>query len=302
MKIGIIGLGRMGAALASKALKAGYCVLGYDPGVKKIKKLENKGLSFYSNLQELAGHADVIWLMVPAGTIIDQLLSQLKPHLASDTIIVDGGNSNFSDSIRRAQELAINNIHFLDCGVSGGIHGQKKGFCLMIGGDFASYQKIEPLLAVLAAKKGYGYMGPSGAGHYVKMIHNGIEYGMLQAYAEGFHLLREGSFKDLDLEKISDVWLHGSVIRSWLLELAHDVFKKDQMLGSIGGKIEEGGTGKWTVEAAHANNIPVPIIEKSLEVRQWSRTTGGNFATKVIQMLRNAFGGHKVEIKPENEL
>ena len=145
-------------------------------------------------------------------------------------------------------------------------------------------------------------MGSSGAGHYVKMIHNGIEYGLLEAYAEGFHLLRDGTYKELDLEKISDVWLHGSVIRSWLLELAHDVFKQDQHLGSIDGKIQEGGTGLWTVENAHKNNVPVPVIEKSLEVRKESRETGGNFATKLIQMLRNQFGGHKVEIKRENEL
>jgi 6-phosphogluconate dehydrogenase len=302
MKIGIIGLGRMGNGIAHRAMKAGYCVLGYDPDLHMQKEGQKIGIQVYQNPEELAREADLIWLMVPAGKIVDTVLAQIGNAVKKGTIIVDGGNSNFADSVRRAKELALRGIHFLDCGVSGGVHGQEQGFCLMVGGSYESYQKIEPLLKVLAPKNGAGYMGPSGAGHYVKMVHNGIEYGILQSYAEGFHLLREGSYKDLDLEKISDVWLHGSVIRSWLLELAHGVFKQDQMLGSIGGKIEEGGTGAWTLENAKQNKIPVPVIEKSLEVRRWSRESGGNFATKVIQMLRNAFGGHKVEIKRENEL
>lgn len=302
MKLGVIGLGRMGAAIAHRALNAGYCVLGYDPNEKIQKELQESGIQIYQSPEAMAVDADVIWLMVPAGKVVDQTLAQISGSLERGKIIIDGGNSHFTDSVRRAKELALRGIHYLDCGTSGGIHGLQNGFCLMVGGDFGSYQKIEPLLKVLAAQNGVGYMGPSGAGHYVKMIHNGIEYGLLQAYAEGFHLLREGTYKDLDLEKISDVWMHGSVVRSWLLELAHDVFKKDQNLASIGGKIEEGGTGLWTVENAHKNNIPVPVIEKSLEVRKWSRNTGGNFATKFIQMIRNAFGGHKIEIKPSNEL
>ena len=168
----------------------------------------------------------------------------------------------------------------------------------MVGGNFEIYQKIEPLLKAIACKDGYAYVGPSGAGHYVKMIHNGIEYGLLEAYAEGFHLLREGDYNDLDLEQISKLWLHGAVIRSWLLELAHDVFKEDQYFGSVDGKIQEGGTGAWTVENAHKNEIPVPVIEASLKARAESRKTGGNFATKLIQMLRNAFGGHSIQRKP----
>lgn len=297
MKLGIIGLGRMGGAIANRAMHAGYCVLGYDPNIKTQEEMQKSGIQMYESPDAMSKEADIIWLMVPAGKVVDQTLAQISGSLERGKIIIDGGNSHFTDSVRRAKELALRGIHYLDCGTSGGIHGLENGFCLMVGGDYAIYQKIEPLLKVLAPANGVGYMGPSGAGHYVKMIHNGIEYGLLEAYAEGFHLLREGTYKDLDLEKISKVWLHGSVIRSWLLELAHGVFKEDQNLGSIDGKIEEGGTGAWTSEDAHKNNIPVPVIDESLKVRKWSRETGGNFATKFIQMIRNAFGGHKLTKK-----
>jgi 6-phosphogluconate dehydrogenase len=297
MKIAIIGLGRMGFAIAHRVLQGGYCVLGYDPDIKIQKEAQKVGIQIYEDLAALTHEADVIWLMIPAGAIVEKTVTQLATIAKSGTIIVDGGNSNFNDSVKHAKNLALKGIHFLDCGVSGGIHGQAHGFCLMIGGNYDAYKKVEPFFKIIAAPSGYAYMGPSGTGHYVKMVHNGIEYGLLQAYAEGFHLLRQGSYKDLDLEKISSVWLHGSVIRSWLLELAHGVFKEDQNLADIDGKIEEGGTGAWTVETARQNNIPVPVIEKSLEVRKWSRESGGNFATKLIQMLRNAFGGHKIERK-----
>lgn len=294
MKLAVIGLGRMGAAIAARAQAAGYCVLGFDPNVQIQKECEQKGIQVYDSLQELAQEADVVWLMVPAGAVVDQTIDALLATLKKSAIIIDGGNSNFADSVKRAQKLQLKGISFLDCGTSGGIHGQKDGFCLMVGGDYAAYTKIEPLLKVIAIKDGVAYLGKSGAGHYVKMIHNGIEYGMLQAYAEGFHLLREGSYKDLDLHKIARLWQHGAVIRSWLLELTENVLKEDQNLADIDGKIQEGGTGLWTVQNAHENKIPVPVIEKSLEVRKWSRESGGNYATKLIQMIRNAFGGHTV--------
>lgn len=302
MKLAVIGLGRMGAAIARRALDAGYCVLGYDPNVHAQKECAAHGIQMYDDLQELAQHADVIWLMVPSGQIVDDTIKSLRGQLDESKIIIDGGNSNFHDSVRRAKELAVYGIAYLDCGTSGGVHGLKNGFCLMVGGDYHAYEKILPLLQTIACKGGVTHVGPSGAGHYVKMIHNGIEYGMLQAYAEGFHLLREGDYKDLDLEKIAHVWQHGAVVRSWLLDLAHDVFKHDQNLGSIDGKIQEGGTGAWNRENAKKNNIPVPVLEASLHARKESRKTGGNFATKLIQMIRHSFGGHKVEIKRENEL
>lgn len=301
MKLGIIGLGRMGAAIAHRAQKAGHCVLGYDPNIAIHAELQKSGIQIYETVDALAKEADAIWVMVPA-KVVDETIHHIIHAAKKDTIIIDGGNSNFTDSVRRAKELALKGFHFIDCGTSGGIHGEKNGFCLMIGGDFKVFQKLEPLFKAIACKDGYAHVGPSGAGHYVKMIHNGIEYGLLEAYAEGFHLLRQGDYADLDLEQISKVWLHGAVIRSWLLELANGVFKEDQNLASIDGKIQEGGTGAWTVENAQKNKIPVPVIEASLKVRAESRKNGGNFATKLIQMLRNAFGGHKVEIKRENEL
>lgn len=302
MKLAVIGLGRMGAAIARRVFDAGYCVLGYDPNLHAQQECAAWGMEIYHDLQELAKEADVIWLMIPAGKIVDDTLSNFASVLTPSKIIIDGGNSNFNDSTRRAKELASRGIAYLDCGTSGGVHGLKDGFCLMVGGDYQAYEKILPLLQVIAAKDGLAHFGPSGAGHYVKMIHNGIEYGMLQAYAEGFQLLREGDYKDLDLEKIAKVWQHGAVIRSWVLDLAHEVFKEDQNLGSIDGAIQEGGTGAWNLENAKKNHVPVPALEASLQVRKESRKTGGNFATKLIQMIRHGFGGHKVEIKRGNEL
>jgi 6-phosphogluconate dehydrogenase len=302
MKLAVIGLGRMGAAIARRAFDAGYCVLGYDPNIAIQKELQEIGIQIYQSPEAMVKDADVIWLMIPAGKLIDDTLSNIASVLTERKIIVDGGNSNFHDSVRRAKELATRGIAYLDCGTSGGVHGLKNGFCLMVGGDLAAYQKIEPLLKVIATEGGCAHVGPSGAGHYVKMIHNGIEYGMLQAYAEGFHLLREGDYKDLDLEKIAFVWQHGAVVRSWLLDLAHDVFKQDQNLGSIDGRIQEGGTGAWNMENAKKNSIPAPVLEASLIARKESRETGGNFASKLIQMIRHGFGGHKVEIKKETEL
>lgn len=303
MKVAIIGLGKMGLGIAKRILQADYCVFGHDPNIHAQKEAQDLGIQIYDSLPAMAIEADVIWFMVPQGPLIDTLLAQIDEQLHSKKpIVVDGGNSFFQDSMRRAQMLARNDIHYLDCGVSGGVHGEKNGFCLMVGGDFESYKKIEPILKAVAAPAGYNYIGLSGTGHYVKMVHNGIEYGILQAYAEGFHLLREGDFKDLDLEKISDLWMNASVIRSWLLELAHGIFVQDQELASIDGKIQEGGTGAWTVDNAHKNKIPIPVIESSLLVRRESQKTGGNFATKLIQMLRNAFGGHPVTIKKETRL
>lgn len=292
MKLGIIGLGKMGAGIAQRVALYGHDVVGYDPMVESLPAMGE--LTVVKNISEVAQQCRVIWLMVPAGEIVDAVIKQLKPHLKQGDIIIDGGNSNFHDSIRRAQELAAQQIFFLDCGTSGGIHGLEHGFCLMVGGDKKAYQEVVPLFKAIAAPHGFAYIGKSGTGHYVKMIHNGIEYGLMQAYAEGFELIKEGSFKEehLNLEEITKVWNHGAVIRSWLLELSHTIFEKDQELQNVSGSIEESGTGAWTVEEAHKNSITVPVIEKSLEVRKWSRQTGGNFATRVVALLRNAFGGH----------
>jgi 6-phosphogluconate dehydrogenase len=297
MKIGLIGLGRMGAGIAERLIAGGHEVVGFDLQKDNAKHAQALGVKIVDSIQAVAQQCREIWLMVPPGKPVDQVIDALLPHLQDDDILVDGGNSNFHDSVRRAKKVAAENIIYLDCGTSGGLAGRTQGYCLMVGGDYVAYQKMLPAFTAIAAPQGVAYMGPSGAGHYVKMVHNGIEYGLLQAYAEGFELLKEGSYKkdNLNLQEIARLWNHGSIIRSYLLELCQDVFAKDQDLKNISGQIAEGGTGKWTVEDAHQNKILLPVIEESLEVRKWSRETGGNYATKVIALLRNAFGGHEVK-------
>jgi len=325
MKIGLIGLGRKGHAIACRLIKGGHEVWGFDGDANILNAACDDGVKPSSSIQDLANNVNIFWLMVPAGdpvdTVINELTKQIKSsHLVygaapkgdgssrlrqgfdvqassprarlSDAVIIDGGNSNFKDSVRRYQTLKSQNIDFIDCGTSGGLQGKDIGFSLMIGGDKEVFEKLDPIFKSIAAPGGYAYMGPAGAGHYVKMIHNGIEYALLQSYAEGFQLLKEGRYKNLDLEKISSVWNHGSIIRSWILELAHDIFVQDQNLTEISGKIGENKTGQWTLDEAKEQNIPVDLIERSLQIRATSRQTGGNYATKVVAMLRNRFGGH----------
>lgn len=295
MKIGIIGLGRMGGAIAYRVLQAGHEVVGFDPHPGTRQEAEEMGAQCVDTIAEIAARTNIVWLMVPAGEPVDEVISELRTKLKAGDIIVDGGNSNFKDSIRRAQLLAADGIEFLDCGTSGGLYGRSYGFCLMLGGDHASYIKMHELLVAIAAPGGLAHVGPSGAGHYVKMVHNGIEYGLLQAYAEGFHLLGEGTFKtQLDLEQISRIWNISSVIRSFLLGLVHNVFEKDQKLEKISGAVDENGTGRWTLDEALAQKINMPVLEAALKTREWSRETGGNYTTKVIAMMRKEFGGHSL--------
>lgn len=297
MKIGLIGLGRMGLSIAQRAIEGGHEVVGFDYSPQACAAAQESGAVIVDSAASVADHARVIWLMVPAGDPVDQVLATLTPLMSAGSIIVDGGNSKFTDSIRRAANLASQNIMFVDCGTSGGLHGREVGFSLMIGGNAQAYAQLEPLFASLAAPGGYGHVGPSGAGHYVKMVHNGIEYGLMQAYAEGFHLLKEGNFKEshLDLAQITRIWSNGSVIRSFLLDLSHDVFCHDQQLADVSGEVNESGMGAWTVEDAHKNSVPVEVIETSLDIRAQSRITGGNYGTKVVALLRKAFGGHFVK-------
>ncbi|HSW73703.1 MAG TPA: decarboxylating 6-phosphogluconate dehydrogenase [Candidatus Limnocylindria bacterium] len=296
MRIGIIGLGRMGQGIAHRVLQAGYHAVGFDLDVQACALVADMGVTIAPDIASLARQVDVVWIIVPAGPIVDKVLASLKPVLTSSTVVIDGGNSKFTDSMRRAQELLAQGVAFLDCGTSGGLHGKEIGFSLMVGGDQQAYTKVLPLLQAIAAPDGVGYVGPSGAGHYVKMVHNGIEYALLQAYAEGFQLIKEGTFKhnDLDLAEITRIWNNGSIIRSWIVHLSHDIFEKDQTFAQISGKIEESGTGQWTVEEAHAHKVPVKLIEDALKIRAESRTSGGNYATKIVALLRHAFGGHRV--------
>lgn len=296
MNFGILGLGKMGNAIAQRALKAGHNVWGFDLSPAERNAAQAAGCSLVSNAHELLQHARIIWLMVPAGPLIDQIIEQLTPHLQPGDILIDGGNSKFTDSIVRARKLQELSVFFLDIGTSGGIHGLEHGFSLMVGGDARAYQQVISLLTAIAAPQGVALVGPSGAGHYVKMVHNGIEYGLMQAYAEGLHLIQKGSFQDayLDLATITNVWRHGSVIRSFLLDLTHTIVQKDPYLDTISGSVNETGMGSWARQDAHTHNVPVPVLDASLEVRAASRSTGGNYATKLLAMMRQAFGGHSI--------
>ncbi len=296
MKIGLIGLGRMGQAIADRLLKDKHEVIGYDPAIQEVPE----NLRLTQNIKEIIDNKpDAIWLMVPAGKIVDNVIDDLlKNNLPENSVIIDGGNSYYKNTIKRQDKLKAQNIYYLDCGTSGGLLGKEIGFSLMIGGEKNIFEKLEPVFKSIAAPNGYGYMGPSGSGHYVKMIHNGIEYSLLQAYAEGFDLLKNNTqYKKLDLENITRVWQHGSVVRSWILDLSHDIFAQDQELKEISGEIGENLTGQWTIQESKDQNIAMDLLDKSLQIRAWSRETGGNYATKVIAMLRNAFGGHKFEKK-----
>lgn len=297
MIIGVIGLGKMGLQIARKLAAAGYAVIGYDPQSASLSQESTSSFILASSMQELAQQVDVAWLMVPAGEIVDACLAQITDVLHTGALVIDGGNSFYKDSIRRANTLKTKGLFFLDCGTSGGTHGLEHGFSLMVGGDAEAYKQAEPLFKILAAPNGFGYVGASGAGHFVKMVHNGIEYGILQAYAEGFHILREGQYKGLDLAQIASIWQNGSVVRSWLLELAQQTFALDQEFKHIDGAIAENKTGRWTLDTAQELTIPAPVIAAALETRAWSRQTGGNFATKFVAMMRNAFGGHAVTKK-----
>src|SRR5205823_5368244 len=239
------------------------------------------------------GSPRVIWLMVPSGAPVDQTIDQLLPHLAQGDIIIDGGNSNYKDSIRRAEKLKQQGFNFVDAGTSGGVWGLQVGYCMMVGGEKAVVQRLEPIFKTLAPKDGYLHVGPNGAGHFVKMIHNGIEYGMLQAYGEGFELLQASQF-DLDLGKIAHLWNQGSVVRSWLLELTESAFQKDPKLSSIRGYVEDSGEGRWTIQEAIERSIPAPVLMLSLFARFASRQQD-SFSAKVIAALRNEFGGHAVK-------
>lgn len=296
MKIGIIGVGRMGEALVYRTSNAGFEVVVFDVDTHAAKALVGGAVTQADSLEQLAQQVSLFWLMIPAA-YIDQTLAVLLQHAQKGSVIIDGGNSKFTDSIDRAQRASEKGMSFIDCGTSGGLHGREIGFSLMIGGSFETFTQLTPVWNAVAAPNGYAYMGRSGSGHYVKMVHNGIEYGLLQAYAEGFNLIKHGSFKDdkLNLETITRVWQHGSIIRSWILHLSNQVFTRDQDLEDISGVIGQLGTGKWTVEEAHRMNIPVDCIERAVHIRNESEKTGGNYATKVVALLRKAFGGHALQ-------
>jgi 6-phosphogluconate dehydrogenase len=270
-------------------------VVAYDRAAAAAKQVEGAAVRIAGSLQELAQMLPpprAVWIMVPAGEPVDETIAGLAPAMQQGDIIVDGGNSYFRDSQRRAKELAGKGIRYMDVGTSGGIWGLQEGYCLMVGGDRAAYDHLKPIFLTLAPQKGEAYMGSSGAGHFVKMVHNGIEYGMMQAYAEGFGVLKKSEF-GLDLPAIGEVWQHGSVVRSWLLELATDALQKSPDLAGIKGYVEDSGEGRWTVQAGIDEDVPTPVIALSLMARFASRDPD-SFQNKLLAALRNEFGGHAI--------
>ncbi|MDH4027812.1 MAG: decarboxylating 6-phosphogluconate dehydrogenase [Nitrospirota bacterium] len=296
MKIGFVGLGKMGMNMVLRLMNGGHQVVAYARTAESVKMAEEKGAAGAHSLKEMVDKLErprVIWVMVPAGKATEDTLNSLSDMLEEGDILIDGGNSLYKDSQRRAGELGRKKISFLDAGTSGGIWGLKNGYCMMIGGEREVFSTVEPVFKTLAPENGYALVGPSGAGHFVKMIHNGIEYAMLQSYAEGFEIMNAKKEFSLDLQKISGLWNNGSVIRSWLLELAGSAFKKDPGLGSVRGYVEDSGEGRWTIAEAVEQGVPAPVITLSLLQRFRSRQDE-SFSAKVIAALRNEFGGHQV--------
>ena len=299
MKIGFVGLGRMGGNMVKRLLSKGHEIVAFAPHEESRREVENYGALGVNSLSELTRQLvspRVVWMMVPSGQITEETTKTLTGLLEKGDILIDGGNSFYKDSLRRAELLKTRGIAFLDVGTSGGIWGLEKGYCLMVGGEKDIYQKAEPLFQALAPENGYAYMGSHGAGHFVKMVHNGIEYAMLQAYGEGFEIMHSKKEYNLDLRKISQLWNHGSVVRSWLLELAENAFQKEPHLESIKGYVEDSGEGRWTVYEAIEQNVPAPGITLSLLERFRSRQEE-SFSAKVIAALRNEFGRHPVKKK-----
>jgi 6-phosphogluconate dehydrogenase len=291
----MVGLGRMGGNMTTRLQERGHQVVAYDPSSDAVEAAVASGAEGAASLAELCSKLPspkVVWLMVPAGDITESTVRELAGVLGSDDVIVDGGNSNWHDSQRRAQQLAAGGIRFLDCGTSGGVWGLANGYCLMVGGEGDAVAVAEPAFLALAPEDGYAHVGPSGAGHFVKMAHNGIEYGLLAAYGEGFEIMERSMF-DLDLQQIAGIWRHGSVVRSWLLELLHDALANHPGLADVRGYVEDSGEGRWTLEAAMDENVPAPMTAMALFARLASRQDE-SFSAKVIAALRNEFGGHAV--------
>ena len=295
MEIANIGLGRMGGNMALRLLRGGHTVIVHDRNPAAAEALKAEGALPATTLEEavsLLPPPRHVWLMVPSGDPVTQTIEALAPLLAKGDAIIDGGNSNYHDSVARAASLRERGLHFVDCGTSGGVWGLKNGYCLMIGGEEEIFRRMEPVFKTLAPADGYAYMGPSGAGHYVKMVHNGIEYGLLQAYAEGFELM-DASTYDLDLKRIAALWNRGSVVRSWLLELAERALLEDPDLAAIRGYVEDSGEGRWTVQEAIDRDVPATVLTYALFARFRSRQEE-SFGAKLIAALRQQFGGHGV--------
>ena len=298
MQLAMIGLGKMGGNMTERLIRSGHAVVAYDRDAGTMAKYQAVGAAPAKDLADVVGQLvspRIVWIMVPAGKATDDTILALSGLLSPGDVIIDGGNSNYKDTMARAERLAAKGMHLIDSGTSGGIWGLANGYCLMVGGDAEQVTRCEPIFLALAQEGGYAHMGPSGSGHYVKMVHNGIEYALLQGYAEGYEILSASStFPTLDLHKIAELWQHGSVVRSWLNELAVDAFAKDARLSQLKGFVADSGEGRWTVAEAIAEDVPAPVITLSLLMRLRSRQDD-SFGAKVIAALRNEFGGHAVK-------
>jgi 6-phosphogluconate dehydrogenase len=302
MELGMIGLGRMGANMSERLVRGGHRVFGYDRDPAAIERVAAAGVAGATSLSDLVravAAPRAIWLMVPAGAPVDATIDALRPLLAPGDVLIDGGNSNYRDSMRRARALAEDGLALVDVGTSGGIWGLEEGYSLMVGGDAEPVRRLMPLFRTLAPTPdlGWGHVGPSGAGHFVKMIHNGIEYGMMQAYAEGFAIMEAKRELALDLHAIAEIWRHGSVVRSWLLDLVASALSKNPSLDGVQPFVADSGEGRWTVAEAVDLNVPAPVITLALQARLRSRVEE-SFADRLLAVLREEFGGHAVRREP----
>ncbi len=304
MELGMIGLGRMGANMTERLLNGGHRVVAYARTPEKVQSVVKKGAEGAHSLEEFVpklGPKRIIWLMIPAGKPVDLTIQKLINLLDKDDVIIDGGNSFYKDTLKRAEELKQKNIHFVDVGTSGGIWGLKEGYSLMVGGEKYIVEFLSPFFKTLApaSDKGWSYVGPNGAGHFVKMVHNGIEYGMMQAYAEGFALMKRKEEFSLDLHRIAEVWRYGSVVRSWLLDLIAEALKDNPDLEGIAPYVAESGEGRWTVKEAIDQNLAAPVISLSLLQRFRSLEKEG-FSDKLLAIMRSKFGGHEITKKEKS--
>jgi 6-phosphogluconate dehydrogenase len=297
MQLGMVGLGKMGNYMTQRLLGGGHEVIAYDRDPHAVQAVAADGATGASSLAEmvtkLTATPKVAWVMVPAGAPTDDTIHELAGEMGSGGIIIDGGNTNYKDGLRLYADCKAKGVSLIDAGTSGGVWGLKEGYCLMVGGDNEQVRHCEPIFLTLAPPKGYAHVGPAGAGHFSKMVHNGIEYGLLQAYGEGFEILNNSQY-DYDLGQLAELWMHGSVVRSWLLGLLVLAFRQDPGLKDIRGYVDDTGEGRWTVEAAIDENVPAPVITLSLLARMASRQDE-SFSAKVVAALRNQFGGHAVK-------
>jgi 6-phosphogluconate dehydrogenase len=299
MELGMIGLGKMGAYMVERLVRGGHTVVGFDRDAAAVAKVTAIGAGGADSLTTLVGKLGkqkAIWIMVPSGAPVDQTIAELIPHLSKNDILIDGGNSNYKDSQRRGASLKAQGFQFVDVGTSGGVWGLKEGYSMMIGGEKAAVEYLRPIFETLAPGKdqGWGHVGASGAGHFVKMVHNGIEYGMMQAYAEGFAILKKKNEFALDMHQVSEIWRTGSVVRSWLLDLLSIALKENAEMAGIAPYVSDSGEGRWTVAEAIDLDVPAPVITLSLLQRLTSRDTD-SYADKLLAAMRNQFGGHAIK-------